>query len=538
VAGGSPAIEAPTVGAGGRDRYVGQLSRSLKGLGLGKVRGARRRDTVLTVQPPETRYAVRPDGVSLAYQVLGDGPVTLVCCWGFISHLDLQWGDPACARFYRALASFSRLVLFDKAGTGLSDPIPTVATLEERAADIGVVMDAVGVEQAALFGESEGGPSAMLFAASHPHRTTALVLFGSVVKGLSDNPTEEPWAMPPEMIKRFESLVQNWGKGLAVELFAPSQASAAGRLKYATFERASVSPSMARALVEAIKGMDVSEVARAISVPTLVIHVRGDRAVPVAAGRFLGSAIPGAEYLELEGDDHAYNAAPLAGLLAATERFLTGRLTPAEPDRVLATIMFTDIVDSTARAAQMGDAAWRDTLEHHDSITRSHVEGSGGRVIKSLGDGVLATLPGPAAAVRCARNLLEETAALGLPERAGIHTGECEMIGDDLGGLAVHIGARIASIADPCQVLVSSTVKELVIGSDLCFVDRGEHQLKGVPGTWRLFGLADPQEHDPPSQDLEPAASHMTRTDRFVVRVARRTPRAMHAFSRMLPGGH
>ena len=199
--------------------------------------------------------------------------------------------------------------------------------------------------------------------------------------------------------------------------------------------------------------------------------------------------------------------------------------------------MFTDIVDSTARAARMGDAAWRDTLERHDSITRSHVEGSGRRVIKSLGDGILATLPGPAAAVRCARNLLEDTAALGLRLRAGIHTGECLVIGDDLGGLAIHIGARIASAAGPCDVLVSSTVKELVIGSDLCFADRGEHELKGVPGTWRLFALADPQEDERPSPNLEPAASHMTRTDRIMVRLARRRPHAMHALSRILPGG-
>jgi class 3 adenylate cyclase len=488
------------------------------------------------MQLPETRYAVRPDGVSLAYQVVGDGPLTLICCWGFISHLDLLWGNPGCARFYRGLASFSRLVLFDKAGTGVSDPIPRVATLEERAADIGVVMDAVGADRAALFGESEGGPSAMLFAATRPQRTTALVLYGSLVKGLSDRPSEEPWALAPEVVGRYESLVRDWGKGLGVDLFAPSQASATGRFKYATFERAAVSPSMARALVETIKGLDVSEVARALSVPTLVIHVRGDRAVPVAAGRYLASTIPGAEYVELDGEDHAYNGTSLPGLLAATERFLTGRLTPAEPDRVLATIVFTDMVDSTARAAQLGDAGWRAVLERCDAMTRAHVEGSGGRVVKSLGDGTLATLPGPATAIRCARNLLEEADALGVQLRVGIHTGECEAIGDDLGGLAVHIGARIAASANPSEVLVSSTVKELVVGSALRFADRGRHSFKGVPGSWRLFALVGDREGDAEAPDLEPAAAHMTRGDRMMVGLARRTPRAMRAFGKVMPG--
>jgi class 3 adenylate cyclase len=486
------------------------------------------------MQPPETRYAVRPDGVSLAYQVLGEGPITLVCCLGFYSHLDLQWGDPGCAGFYRTLASFARVVVFDKAGTGLSDPIPRVATLEERAADIGIVMDAAGVDRAALLGESEGGPSAMLFAASRPERTTALVLYGSVVKGLSDRPDEEPWAQPPELMARFDAMVEDWGKGDSGELFAPSQASAITKLRYATFERAAVSPSMARALVETMKGLDVSDVARAISVPTLVIHARGDRAVPVAAGRYLAEAITDAEYVELAGEDHAYNSAPREGILAATERFLTGRLTPVAPDRALATILFTDIVNSTARAAELGDAAWRELLEGHDALLRGHVEGSGGRVIKSLGDGMLAALPGPATAIRCARAVVDEAESIGLLLRTGVHTGECEMIGDDIGGLAVNIGARIAASAEPGDVLVSSTVKELVVGSDLRFADRGEHELKGVPGAWRLFALTDGDDDAEPPK-LDGAAAHMNLADRLSVRLARRAPRAMRALAKVPP---
>jgi class 3 adenylate cyclase len=482
------------------------------------------------MRPSETSYAVRPDGVNLAYQVIGDGPLTLLCCWGFISHLDLLWTDPGAARFYRGLASFARVVMFDKAGTGLSDPIPRVATLEERAEDIRVVMDAAGVERAALLGESEGAPSAMLFATTHPERTTSLVLVGPLVKGLSDHPEEEPWALTTEGAARFDELVAQWGKGTSIDLFAPSQVSALGRMRYATFERTAVSPSMARALVAAIKAIDVSDVAAAVSVPTLVIHARGDQAVPVAAGRFLAATIPEAAYVELDSDDHAYNAEPLQGILAATEQFLTGRATSVEPDRALVTILFTDIVRSTERAAEIGDAAWRDLLGRHDDLVRAHVQSAGGTLVKTLGDGVLCTLPGPARAVRCARDLIADTEDLGLAVRTGIHTGECERIGDDIGGLAVHIGARIAAAARPSEILVSSTVRDLVVGSELRFDDRGEHELKGVPGAWRLYAFADDR---PESQPVDGAQDHMTVGDRAILNLARRAPGLSRALNRI-----
>lgn len=482
---------------------------------------------------PETRYAARPDGTSLAYQMLGEGPITLVFCFGFISHLDLQWGDPGATRFFERLASFCGLVLFDKAGTGLSDPISRVATLEERVEDIRVVMDAAGVQRAALFGESEGGPSAMLFAATYPDRCSSLVLYGSLVKGLDDNPDREPWALSPEIIERYEHPVQNWGQGLCADLFMPTKANPVARRTFGTFERAAVSPSMARALVEAIKSLDVSQVAAAVPVPTLVLHRRGDLAVPVECGRYLASAIPGASYVELEGSDHAYQTGDVEQILEATQRFLTGSSHVAEPNRVLTTILFTDIVDSTRRAARMGDAAWRDLVERHEAAVKTHVERAGGQVVKFLGDGSLCTFPGPARAIRCAQLLIEQSEALGLAIRSGVHTGECERLATEVRGMAVHIAARVAAAAGPGEILVSSTVKDLVIGSGLVFRDMGDHQLKGVPGTWKLHAVSHETESTAEGITLEPAAANMTRSDRAAVMLARRAPGAMRALARL-----
>ena len=486
------------------------------------------------VQLPETCYVERPDGVNLAHQVIGEGTVTLAFCSGFISHLDLQWTDPGATRFFRRLSSFCRVVLFDKAGTGLSDPIRQVATLEQRAEDIRIVMDAVGVERVALFGESEGGPSAMLFAATHPERCSALILYGSLVKGLSDDPESEPWALSPAVIERYERLVQNWGKGLAADLFIPSKANPAVRRVFGTFERAAVSPSMARALLESVKALDVSTITAAISVPTLVLHRRGDLAVPIACGRHLAATIPGAQYVELDGADHAYQSGEFDQILDAAERFLTGGTTALEPSRVLTTILFTDIVDSTRRAARVGDSAWKEILERHVEVVRTQVEKAEGRVVKLLGDGSLCTFPGPARAIRCAQEIIDQTQHLDLALRAGIHTGECERIGDDIGGMAVHIAARVAAIADPGDVLVSSTVKDLVIGSGLTFQDRGEHELKGVPDAWHVYSVGAPAEARVP---LEPAAANMTRTDRATVLLAHRAPGAIRALARFTQRG-
>ncbi len=440
------------------------------------------------MQPPETRYALRPDGVSIAYQVLGEGPLDLVFCFGWISHLDFQWTSPDITRFFTRLASFSRLVLYDKAGTGLSDPIPHLATLEERVEDIRTVMDAVGVERAALFGESEAGPSALLFAATYPERTSALVVYGAVAKTkLTADDFDRAGIAPSDwerLVHGLTAAVEQWGKGLTASVLAPSVDSTIVRRWAGTFERASVSPGMARALIGAMTNLDVTDFARTINVPTLILH-RRDEIVPVGMSRLLAHAIPGAEHVELGGVDHAYFVNG-DQIVDEVERFLTGAVRTARHDRVLMTIMFSDIVDSTRRAAEIGDAAWRSLLERHDELARQRVEAAGGRVVKSLGDGALAALPGPARAIHCAQEIIGEAETLGLQIRVGVHTGECEVRGDDLGGLTVHIGARISAFASPGEVLVSSAVKDLVVGSTLCFADRGQHELKGVPGRWRI----------------------------------------------------
>jgi class 3 adenylate cyclase len=492
------------------------------------------------VQTPETLYAERPDGVTIAYQVLGEGPVSLVFCAGFISHLDLQWTNPAITRFFRRLASFGRLALYDKAGTGLSDPVSHVSTLEERMEEIRTVMDAAGMERAALFGESEGGPSAIMFAATYPERVVALVLYGtfpgSLPAHLSDAERElaVAYGVTPELALRKDGemteVIENWGQGRMVDLFMPSLAgNKAARTGMALFERASVSPRMAHALADAYQGMDVSEIAKAVSVPTLVLHRRDDW-IPVGGGRYLADVIPGARFVELEGTDHAYFSQDYEAVLDETQRFLTGTSGIGEPDRVLATVLFTDIVNSTARAAALGDARWRELLERHDAVVREHVEGAGGRVVKSTGDGALASFPGPARAIRCAQDLLGAVEEVGLEARAGVHTGECEAIGHDLGGLAVHIGARVAARAQPGELLVSSTVKDLVVGCGLEFSDRGKHELKGVPGAWRIYALAD---EAPAELPLEPAADHMTAADRATLRVARRAPGLLRTLGRL-----
>jgi class 3 adenylate cyclase len=485
------------------------------------------------VDLPETRYAVRPDGVNIAYQVLGEGPLNLVWCQGFISHLDLQWTNPAVTRFHERLASFSRLLLFDKAGTGLSDPVAHVPTLEDRAEDLRVVMDAAGMDDAALFGESEGGPSAILFAATYPERVRALVLYGTLVKGApSEDEAETYYGVPAEVFANFEDqmnqLLEDWGKGTTVDFLAPSMAeNRTFRAGMATFERAAVSPSMARELLACYAQIDVTGVLPVVSAPTLVLH-RKDEIIPVGAGRYIAEQIPDARLVELEGIDHAFFTQDSDAILDETERFLTGTTRAAEPDRILATVLFTDIVDSTARAAALGDSAWRDLLERHDALVREKVEEAGGRVVKSTGDGALAVFPGPARGIGCAEMILRSSGDIGLELRAGLHTGECEAMGDDVGGLAVHIGARVAAKAGAGEVLVSSTVRDLVIGSGLDFVDRGEHELKGVPGKWRLNALGGHESRP----NVDAAADHMKLADRATVRMARRAPGLLRAIGR------
>src|SRR3954451_1579185 len=391
-------------------------------------------------------------------------------------------------------------------------------------------MDAAGVERAALFGESEGGPSATLFAATYPERTAALILYGSVVKGM---PTPEELAELGVDAGRAESIfaqlsaaVEQWGSGLTVPALAPSRDSAIARRGAGIFERSAVSPRMAQALLDSLQHIDITHVAPNVSVPTLVVHRRHEL-LPVESARWLASEIPGAKLVELEGVDHAYFEDG-DQILDEVERFLTGGLAAPALDRALVTVLFTDIFDSTRRASELGDTAWRALLERHDDLLRRTVEEAGGRVVKSLGDGALATFPGPARAIGCAEALIAAAGDHDLQIRAGVHTGECELIGDDLGGIAVHIGARISALAGPGEVLVSSAVKDLVVGSPLRFSDRGEHELKGVPGRWRIYALGE-------EADLEPvgaARDHMTLGDRMTVRMARHAPGALRAMAR------
>ena len=485
------------------------------------------------MQQPETRYVERPDGLNIAYQVFGEGPIDLLVSPGMVSHLDLAWTDPDLTRFRRRLASFARVVIYDKPGTGLSDPVMHVPTLEERAEDIRVVLDEAGMEQAALFGYSEGASACVLFAATHPERVEALVLYGSIAVG---NPGEDLLDGPAaqEAQRRMDEATldmgANWGQGKLIDYMAPSVADRMQRAAAATFERAAASPTLVRGLMESWRHIDVRAVLGAVSAPTLVLH-HNDELVPVFNATILADGIDGAELRVLDGRDHAFWFSDFEESVSEVERFLTGSAGASSPERALATVLFTDIVDSTKRASELGDEAWRQLLERHDRVVREQVADHGGRVVKSLGDGTLAVFDGPARAIGCAREIRDELEGMGVPVRAGVHTGECELIGDDVGGLAVHIGARVGAQASEGEILVSSTVADLVVGSGLQFAERGEHELKGVPGSWRLLAVED--ETDRPSVPLEPrpAAADLPIADQITMRVARRAPGALRAAS-------
>jgi pimeloyl-ACP methyl ester carboxylesterase len=441
------------------------------------------------MSPPPTRYA-KSDDVSIAYQILGDGPIDLVLVQGFATHLDMQWEAPPLARFFERLASFSRLVLFDKRGTGLSDPVSIVPTLEQRVDDVRAVLDACGSERAALFGVSEGGPMSVMFAAAHPARVSALVLHGAM--GRTTEAPDYPWASPADALRESSAqfIAPYWGRDArgTVELFAPSLADDPQSVAFSErMERSAASPAMVQKIFEMFLDIDVRAILPAINVPTLVLHRRGDRVVNWRAGRELASQIPGARYVELPGIDHVPWAGDADAVLGEIEEFLTGTRSVPEADRVLATVMFTDLVGSTERAAAVGDARWRGLLAEHQASVRRELMRFRGREVKTLGDGFLATFDGPARAIRCAHAMTADAPSLGLEVRVGIHTGEVELIGHDVGGIAVHIAARIADLATPGEVLVSSTTKDLVAGSGLRFADRGARQMKGIADEWRLF---------------------------------------------------
>jgi pimeloyl-ACP methyl ester carboxylesterase len=438
---------------------------------------------------PPTKYAKSGD-TSIAYQVVGEGPIDLVLVLGFATHLELQWESPPFARFFERISSFSRLLIFDKRGMGLSDPVTEVPTLEQRIDDVRAVMDAAGSERAALFGISEGGPMSVLFAATHPERVNALVLHGAM--GRTTEAPDYPWASPAEALRESaaEFIVPSWGQEAEgiVELFAPSFAADPQAVAFnARMERSAASPAMVQQVFEMFLDIDVRAVLPTIQVPTLVLHRRSDRVVNRRAGKELAARIPRARYVELPGIDHLPWAGDAEAVLGEVEEFLTGARSAPEPDRVLATVMFTDIVGSTERASELGDARWRELLSGHHAAVRRELTRFRGLEVKTLGDGHLATFDGPARAIQCGHAIAEAASSLDLEVRIGLHCGEVELMGQDVGGIAVHIAARVGALAAAGEVLVSSTVKDLVAGSGIRFVDRGAQQLKGISDEWRLF---------------------------------------------------
>ena len=439
----------------------------------------------------ETRYA-DSGGVNIAYQVRGEGPLDLVLVPGFVSQVELLDEDPSTARFLRRLASFSRLLVFDKRGQGLSDRPGRPPTLEESMDDLGAVIEAAGFERPAVFGVSEGGPMSALYAATYPGKVAALVLFGTFARMVATD--DFGLGISDEQLDRWGSVVRrDWGGPVALDVWAPSRVGDREFERWwARLLRQGTSPAGAIALMDLYREMDVRAILPAIDVPTLVVHREGDRMIAVAQGRYLAEAIPGARYVELPGEDHLPFAGDLDAILDEVEEFLVGSRGGGESERALATILFTDIVGSTEKAAELGDRGWRQLLERHDAAIRRQLSLHRGHEVKTMGDGFLATFDGPARAIRCASAVQEDVADLGIEVRAGIHTGEVELIGEDVGGMAVNIGARIGARADPGEVLVSSTVRELVVGSGLEFAERGVEKLKGAPGEWRLFAIESP----------------------------------------------
>ncbi len=438
---------------------------------------------------PGTQYAKSGD-LHIAYQVSGSGPIDLVFVPGFVSHLEYDWEHPLPAQFFQRLSSFSRLIRFDKRGTGLSDRVAEMPTLEQRMDDVRAVMDAVGSERAALFGASEGGPMSVLFAASYPARTAALVLYGSYARRswAPDNPfgwTEEQWSTALERLERDWG-TPKWG----IEMWAPSLAHDDGYRQYrANYLRLAASPGAAVAMWRMNKDIDVRHVLPTIRIPTLILHRTGDRLTRVEQARSLAERIPGAKLVELPGSDHTPWVGDADVVLSEIEEFLTGARHTAEADRVLATVLFTDIVRSTERAAELGDRRWRDLLEAYYLLARRQLGRFRGRELDTAGDGLFAAFDGPARAICCAIAIRDGMRALSLDVRAGVHTGECELIGEKMGGIAVHIGARVTALASPGEVLVTSTVKDLVAGSGIRFEDRGTPPLRGVPGDWHLYAV-------------------------------------------------
>jgi pimeloyl-ACP methyl ester carboxylesterase len=438
---------------------------------------------------PTVKYA-RSGDVSIAYLAAGGPGPDLVLVFGWASNVDYLWGEPVAAPFLRRLGSFSRLIMLDRRGTGLSDRVSGLPSIEERMDDVRAVMDAAGSERAVLFGVSEGGPMCITFAATFPERTSALILHGTFARLLIAE--DYPAGIAPEAFEGFVArIAERWGTGASLRAFAPSLAGdEVAQASWARLERLSVSPAGIRTLLRIAAATDVRDILPIVRVPTLVLHRAGDQPVPIAHGRYIAEHIPEARFVALPGSDHVPIAGDMDALLGEVEEFVTGVRHGPRADRVLATVMFVDIVGSTARAAAVGDRRWRELLDAFHALVREELTRYRGREVDTAGDGFLAAFDGPARGVRCACAVVRGVRRLGLEVRAGLHTGECEVMGARLAGIAVHIGARVAALAGSGEVLVSGTVRDLVAGSGITFEERGEQTLKGVPGAWRLYAIA------------------------------------------------
>ncbi len=439
--------------------------------------------------PPQVRYA-RSGDVNVAYQAIGDGEFDLVLVLGALTNLNVFWDEPAYRRFVEQLGGFARVLVFDKRGMGLSDRVEA-GTLEERMDDVRAVMDAAGSKEAALMGISEGGPLSMLFAATYPERTRGLVLCGAEVK--EETTPDWPWGenLRDDFEQSMGTISERWGtSGKTIAYIVPSLAGDQRAEEW--FLRLlveSATPRTAEAFMRMAFDIDIRDIVPSVHVPALIVHRTGDQVCHVENARWLARNLSDARYVELDGDDHVPWYGDTERVLAEIREFLTGAREAAEPDRVLATVLFTDVVGSTERAASLGDRRWRQLLESHNDVVARELERFRGRHVDSAGDGVFATFDGPARAIRCAASIRDAVTTLGLEIRAGVHTGEVEVLGDDLAGMAVHIGARVAARAGAGEILASGTVRDLVVGSGVQFEDRGTAELKGVPGEWRLYAV-------------------------------------------------